>query len=202
MSDRLVALAERVEAAEGVDRELDRDIMLEAVPCDRAPFRYWTPMNENTGHGAVDIERVYYGPHCAQAVAVPAFTASIDAAMTLVPFGCHPVTIEIHSDGTCEADCWTFSEDGRDNHIQVAAYSPALALCAAALRARATLPPEPMMRPMASPYLYITDETGAEVPGSRRDVTGLTTGERITIHRALEQQAAEGCMVRHSEEVR
>jgi hypothetical protein len=58
------------------------------------------------------------------------------------------------------------------------------------------------MRPMASPYLYITDETGAEVPGSRRDVTGLTTAERIAAHRVLEQQAAEGCMVRHSEEVR
>jgi hypothetical protein len=55
---------------------------------------------------------------------------------------------------------------------------------------------------MASPYLYITDETGAEVPGSRRDVTGLTTAERIAAHRVLEQQAAEGCMVRHSEEVR
>ena len=76
-------LALRCEAATGADRELDRDIMLFAVPCDRAPFRYWMPMNENTGHGAVDVERVYYGPHCGQAVAVPAYTASLDAAMTL-----------------------------------------------------------------------------------------------------------------------
>ncbi|WP_283419199.1 hypothetical protein [Sphingopyxis sp. Geo48] len=78
------SLIERIEAATGPDRELDRDIMLAAVPCDRAPFRYWVPMNENTGHGAVDVDRVYYGPHCAQAVAVPPFTASLDAVRTLI----------------------------------------------------------------------------------------------------------------------
>ncbi|WP_066795245.1 hypothetical protein [Sphingomonas soli] len=130
----LLALAERVEAATGSDRELDRDIMLAAVPCDRAPFRYWMPMNENTGHGAVDIERVYYGPHCAQAVAVPAYTASIDAAMMLVPEGWFTrlATEDRHSHS------WRWElRGGFGLNVGSRAATPALALTAAALRARA-----------------------------------------------------------------
>ena len=128
-------LAERIEAADGPDREMDRDIMLAAVPCDRAPFRYWAPMNENTGHGAVDVERVYYAPHCAQAVAVPKFTASLDSALTLVPEGHDWILVDQRATyGTPFVR--VKSGDDRVADWEGRAPTPALALCAAALRAR------------------------------------------------------------------
>lgn len=141
-----MALAERCEAAAGPDRALDRDIMLSAVPCDRAPFRYWVPMNENTGHGAVDVERVYYGPHCAQAVLVPDFTASLDAATTLVPEGWGWLVSQPNAkalaSGLLKERTPVLGEVqfGCDHRHTVAAATPALALCAAALRALAASP--------------------------------------------------------------
>lgn len=133
--EELILLAERVEALSGPDREVDRDIMLAAVPCDRAPFRYWAPMNEDTGHGAVDVERVYYAPHCAQAVAVPAFTASLDAALSLVPAGwAYAFSSNLIGPGNV-AGCQRTSPYAQ---ASAEAATPALALTAAALRCRAT----------------------------------------------------------------
>jgi hypothetical protein len=134
----LHTLASMVEAATGPDRELDRDIMLAAVPCDRAPFRYWAPMNENTGHGVVDVERVYYAPHCAQSVAVPAYTESLDAAMTLVPEGCQWALDSHHN----IARVWRYfdTQNGPDHEVYLTeAAAPALSLCSAALRSRAAM---------------------------------------------------------------
>lgn len=137
---RLLELAARCEAASGPERELDRDIMLVAVPCDRAPFRYWAPMNENTGHGAVDVERVYYAPHCAQAVAVPKFSASLDAAMSLRPDGWTIAQLGESDTG----GWWAELRRGHRTSYDATAFgkqlenaSPALALTAACLRARA-----------------------------------------------------------------
>ena len=144
-------LIERVEAAQGPDRELDRDIMIVVVPCDRARFRYWAPVNEDTGYGVIDVERVYYAPHCAQAVAVPQFTASIDAAMTLVPEGWRFGIEQAGAyDGSSrdEAWCWPYEsnfdpdwQNGQQGYRDAPdgargyAATPALALVAACLRA-------------------------------------------------------------------
>ena len=140
----LKALVERIEGASEGLRELDRDIMLAAVPCDRAPFRYWAPVNENTGHGVIDIERVYYAPHCAQAVAVPHFTTSLDAAMQLVPEGCGWIAAwgQIRAEEQMGGARITRNARFIGHHAnydviaEADAATPALALCAASLRAR------------------------------------------------------------------
>lgn len=101
-------LAERIEAAEGPSRELDAEIS-DAV---------W---------------RAKWGRKKPKDIAVDPFTASLDAAMMLVPEGCFYGFLR-HGDGKrfiaiCQAE-------GPDLRWRNAA-TPALALCAAALRARA-----------------------------------------------------------------
>jgi len=117
MTDRatLLALAERCEQAAGPDRELDAEIARFLVLA-----------------GAEDIARSRYGWSY--------FTASLDAAVTLVPEGwkwsldwtqrapyldCAVAAAFAHGSGINPAD------------TEAAAKTTALALCAAALRARA-----------------------------------------------------------------
>jgi hypothetical protein len=103
--DEMLALAERCEKAAGPDRELDEAIVA-AVDA-----------------GVMDVPRalgLVEGP--------PRFTASLDAAMTLVPEGAK-VTMQ------------NFGGPGpmvlvEPNERFAAGTTPALALCAAALRAR------------------------------------------------------------------
>jgi hypothetical protein len=99
MSDpaTLLALADRCEQAAGPDRELDAEI---------ARFLVLT--------GAEDIARSRYGWSY--------FTASLDAAVTLVPEGCGWMVMK----NVAKVGRWPKR-----------ASTPALALCAAALRARA-----------------------------------------------------------------
>lgn len=99
----LIALAERCEAATGPDRELDKRIFL---------------------HAGDFSEALREMP--------PAYTASLDAAMTLVPKGWYWRTDQgRNAGGAC------FKADSHEQ-IFTLADAPALALCAAALRARAT----------------------------------------------------------------
>lgn len=100
-ADDLLRLAERVEAAEGPDRELDREICL-ALRSGR-----WISPG-----------------------AVPAYTSSLDAAMTLVPEGCGIAIFWFSLDRIAEAQV------GGDRKMKGA--TTALALTAAALRARAS----------------------------------------------------------------
>ena len=120
-------LIAKIEAATGPDRVLDGDIWIaingwqERDGC-RIPDGVWHRQDPN--------DRIAFE-------APPAFTASIDAALTLVPKGCgwsaHYVRPSDYAPfrGIAEA----FDESGNWLHDADAA-TPALALCAAALRAR------------------------------------------------------------------
>ena len=119
VKDTLLALAERCEEATGPDRELDRDICCAVQDCAGRPVPALLP---------------------------GAFTASLDAAMTLVD-------LEVGADGNGHAafpylfrksrdygrtlrwGCWIMQTP---NRVMAEAATPALALCAAALRALAT----------------------------------------------------------------
>lgn len=114
----LMELASRVEAGEGADRELDADVF---CALGLAPFV----------EGAYDAYRA------------PAYTASLDAAMSLVPQGwgwnvSQPNDRAIAS-GLLKERTPVHGEVqyGCDHRYAVAAATPALALTAACLRARA-----------------------------------------------------------------
>jgi len=142
MTDRaiLLALAERCEAAEGPDRETDAAIF-QAIGAP-APFQFANKLIalefndvENAYFARVsDDMRVRYSP--------PACTASIDAAITLVPPQ-HAVDLTIWA-GKNRARLLPIVQDanlwlhrGADPHYCSNASTPALALCAASLRAMA-----------------------------------------------------------------
>ena len=124
-------LLERIEAATEGSRELDKDIASQVHPGTDWDKRY----TANVGWGHPDFNRVM------RANPVPHYTTSIDAALTLVPEG------------------WGFKADcglGYGNECTVGhvgenkmydqpdgwakAATPALALCAASLRAREAQP--------------------------------------------------------------
>ena len=133
MTDRtaLLALAERCEQAAGPERELDAEI---ALACGIVTSRECDFFYGHKDHSVMVLERDYYD-HDRNAPALPYFTASLDAAVTLVPEGW--TWGRFHS-GTVE--CMTLN--GPDNSILVErgeGISTALALCAAALRARAAI---------------------------------------------------------------
>lgn len=126
----LVELAERVEAAEGPDRELDREIAREQV--------YWI-LHGMGEEKAAEIADAMAGARLD--ADLDAYTASLDAALTLVPegwpvfhlFNCH-----------LGPDRWIWEADlapqrSYANILRGQAATPALALCAASLRARASL---------------------------------------------------------------
>lgn len=110
-------LIARLEAATGPDRELDCLIDVAVGHPIHNP------------HGPAEVAN---WPQRASGLTVPAYTASIDAAMTLVP------------DGSGVMLFW-FGDDERTGEAQVAnkrakAAAPALALCIAALKVRAQTP--------------------------------------------------------------
>lgn len=119
----LMALAERCEKASGPDRDLDRQI-------DHVRW----PVPQPAYHLELSLRDKWNVPH---------FTASIDAALTLVPDGWK---WSLHSADHAGPPCaycvpnmgrlpWPVWVD------DVYAATPALALCAAALRARAEAQP-------------------------------------------------------------
>lgn len=124
----LLDLAARCEAAEGPDRELDLSIALACGVAFKQRPKY------RRGH--------YIGSKPVQTGWKPdplRYTASLDAAMTLVPEGCS-VSIEAivcGDESRCiQADVWS---GARPELAMAEVWStPALALCAAALRARAS----------------------------------------------------------------
>jgi hypothetical protein len=119
--DELIALAERVEALTGPDRQLDRAI-------------------HQTVDNRIDPETMYETPtgwrdcETARLIAkTPAFTASLDAAMSLVP----EAWVSVHGwDYPNSANRVIFMDDDGDRQFRGRATTPALALTAAALRAR------------------------------------------------------------------
>jgi len=120
----LLSLGERVEKAVGPDRELDAAI------------------KEAVGHawdyGADWGSRENYNP------VAKAYTASIDAAMTLVPEGWPSRQVGTTDDGRGYAavagnDMHMMAEDPDEFFAEGDAATAALAMCAAALKARASM---------------------------------------------------------------
>lgn len=132
MKEELLKLAERVEALSGPDREVEA--------------RIWCALN---GKKYVGHWREYDGPNTrveyieppkrtplASSTVALRWTASLDAAMTLVPKGWAWSVLDRRTTGYSKPNgqCWT-KEDRSTLHGDAA--TPALALCAAALRALA-----------------------------------------------------------------
>ena len=121
----LTELADRVEALEGPCREVDALIWDALGLVSESHCRLWCRMD-----GRTDVTRAMF-----LAAWSPEYTASLDAAMALVPVqSLDKVTIQ------------TFGGPGPmalvyPNERFCSAATPALALCAAALRARETLAP-------------------------------------------------------------
>jgi hypothetical protein len=111
-------LAGRCEASAGPDRELDRAI---------APLTGLRVLDEGHPLGWCCYDKDGHG------APLPSYTASLDAAMQLVPEGCS-WNLHKHS---CWARACVFVDDGRDAGHYCDCATPALALTAAALRARA-----------------------------------------------------------------
>jgi hypothetical protein len=124
---KLLALADRIERATRPDRELD---------CTIYRALGWEPVANPTSAGGL-AGRWQRGGEMTMPSAPPAYTASLDAAMTLVPEGLH------FGCGSCDATtrAWAWCGDtpsSADEDLQVAhAATSALALTAAVLRARA-----------------------------------------------------------------
>ena len=118
-ADDLLKLAEKCEQATGPDRELDAEIAAE-LGWKEASALFW-----HDGYQAREL---------------PRFTRSIDAALTLVPEGCVFMVANTGVDGP-KADMTQSSaivgppDDTAIDYTTAA--TPALALCAASLRARA-----------------------------------------------------------------
>lgn len=112
-------LSSRVERLEGPDREIDRAIK-QAFDHDwdySADWDYWDALN---------------GERVSKPVAKP-YTASLDAAMSLVPEGMSWRLMRGDNGGYL-ADAWT-AETG-DREFASAGKTSAIALCAAALKSR------------------------------------------------------------------
>lgn len=130
----LLLLAEKVEGLKGPDREVDRDIALLRAEYDDP---------EDLGCFLDPAEAVVGGG--GQTYAPPAYTASLDAAMLLVPEGwgwlvSQPNEKAIAS-GLLKKRTPVMGEVqyGCDHRYAVAAATPALALVAVSLRARAAM---------------------------------------------------------------
>jgi hypothetical protein len=124
----LMELAKRLEAATGPDRELDGGI----AALDHPEVQCVTIGPDHRREDWVYIDRSTAAPSSRP---VPRFTASLDAAMSLVPEGWR-----VRDFGDWE-DRWLLTLMNEDTCETVESRSgrgrPALALCAAALRARA-----------------------------------------------------------------
>lgn len=112
-------LSERVEQLEGPDREIDRAIK-QAFDHDwdySTDWNYWDALKRET---------------VSRPVAKP-YTASLDAAMSLVPEGYSWI---LYSDGSCEVGPTPIAGSMMDAEFTADAATPAIALCAATLKAR------------------------------------------------------------------
>lgn len=134
MTDRatLLALADRVEAADGPDRELDVEIF-RAIGHEVE----WRPVNY-----IMELRPIinWKAPHVYAGMKEPCPepTASLDAALSLVPEG---AGVEVHRYWTAEHDdaVWSAAVIWGMGSVEQSLDRPsaALALCAAALRALA-----------------------------------------------------------------
>lgn len=139
MREELLKLAERVEALRGPDWEVDKLIAVLNGWCLHPSNRQRDDSAQSdTGYTCLDCGADSWGntgpTGQKRSASLPAYTASLDAAMTLVPEGCGWSLVQAtyeKSYGCIE------SGDDRTPDLEARADTPALALCAAALRALA-----------------------------------------------------------------
>lgn len=129
-------LARRVEKATGRDRELDEAIMAALFVRDQRHIG--CREEQEDGSWAPVKDSVWVDPETDRWVGTAAreFTSSIDAAVTLVPKGYH---WDVGNDNIAIIRDRRSSFEARVEHCAIAA-TPALALCAAALRTRHSTP--------------------------------------------------------------
>lgn len=138
--EKLLELAARCEAATGPDRELDEAVWEGLGNCSHKRTKYYFIEDGNdydSGHTCLDCGKDTYGVSKALA-----YTASLDAAMTLVPEGCgfairhHP---ELIRKTWCEVWSHEYADPGNDppDWFKASGATPALALTATAIRALA-----------------------------------------------------------------
>lgn len=132
--DELLALAARCEAATGPDRELDADIACHAPIC-QADYVLSAHPSAKPGRVTRYFDDGGHGTFVCQN-----YTASLDAAMTLVREGW--LLDQLLERNTVDSANWRWKAGlwRADSDVIVAGKSPAtpaLALCAAALRAKA-----------------------------------------------------------------
>lgn len=142
--DELIAALEK---AEGPSRELDRDIHESAGQCAHRESKYWCIEDGNDFDSGFDC--VKCGSSEAWEIEVPKYTASLDAALTLVPEGCDFGFEVEHVFGgpcvyaRCQPGSWIAPVDDprelvtiqRDTQAAAARMIP-VAICIAALKAR------------------------------------------------------------------
>jgi len=145
-AEQLEALALRCEQATGPDRELDLSIYLVLFPESeiarwvRGPYRRGFDGNSGYAWELHESALLYEGRNergdCYYngGIPLPKYTASLDAAMTLVP---EAYTWGVFDDGTA----WVWPDDKRDllTGFQARAKIPAAGLTAASLRACAAV---------------------------------------------------------------
>lgn len=141
MTDTLIELAERCEKATGPDRELDLAIHRQINP------EHVTFMDADLAKGMAQLIALGGDAWEKRKEALfretnrsPRYTSSLDAAMTLVPANCCWSIIGPLCSGPDKPD--HFGADVSEfltnpEYPEVRAATPALALCVAALRARA-----------------------------------------------------------------
>ena len=138
MRERLIGLAERCEAATGTDRELDRDIELTLPGVELHPDgrRFDNDLGHREPYVISGVGHPDYEP--GQGYIPSRYTASIDLAMSLVPEGWHWSLYDTNgfdkANAQVEPPEYSFAPFNADGA------TPALALCAAAIRARASNP--------------------------------------------------------------
>jgi len=137
MTNQADALADRVEAGDGADRELDCLIAVACLGYFEVPPKW---KGGPIGYGKFDSDGAEIHPGHGGAQLVPRFTASLDAAMTLVPEGDYWVRQDLWPDylGRATASVCRLVQGDQPALTRVGqASSPARALTAAALRSRA-----------------------------------------------------------------
>ena len=134
MKEELLKLAERVEALSGPDRLTDANIHWQIRRDDFEPDEDHTDQTYCYARGGWTLNRADH--HFLDSIPVPRYSSSLDAAMTLVPKGWAWSVLDRRTTGYSKPNgqCWT-KEDRSTLHGDAA--TPALALCAAALRALA-----------------------------------------------------------------
>jgi hypothetical protein len=143
MTQKLIA---RIEAATGPDREIDRTIFHDLLGFCRHDKKTRSGAQSDTGFDCDDCSADSWGNlgKLGQRLhdSAPSYTVSVDAALTLVPEN-HTVDLTIGSHWPNRARLLPLYQDGErwlhrgsGPHFCSNAATTALALCAAALKAR------------------------------------------------------------------